>query len=224
MERGGIIVAEALSLCTSYYGASSLRTETEITLPASMIYAAIAPVRGKRVLVIRGTSERGQWRRHNLALSPVVAHGDTRRWHRGFLGVAEVVFAWVRDKPKLDCITGHSLGAAVAQIIAPSLGVPAIAFASPQPLYRDPEPPAGHMVLNICRGDDMVCALPFSWLGYRKVGSLLVFDPARRHFGLDHPTRNYADAISGREPGTWRWVRPPSMGVGEVAAEKAGVS
>jgi hypothetical protein len=226
ITRGGVTVQEAAYLSQAYYAPGSLSAivDVEITLPATMIYAAIVTHVGKRVLIIRGTSRRGQWRRYNLALNPITAEGDTRRWHGGFLSVAEVVYAWVRDKAPLDLITGHSLAAGVGQIIGPSLGVPTIGFAAPNALYRDDPPARSDLVLNVCANDDLICALPFSLLGYRKAGLLLAFDPAGRHRGLDHGMALYRRRVEGHEAGTWEWVVPPSTGLGETLAEKVGAA
>ena len=115
-----------------------------------------------RTLVIPGTNERRDWRTNFN-----VGKGSSGRiWHRGFLEHARAVFAFAAPlKPKL--VLGHSLGAASAQIVAVSLNIPAICYASPQPLRGQRWFKGEYRIMNICRRDDAVAKLPPSFLRWR---------------------------------------------------------
>lgn len=119
-------------------------------------------------LVIPGTNELSDWRDFNMDTGA----GDSgRKWHRGFLRHAQLVYTFAKGAGAKR-VVGHSLGAASAQIVAPSLGLPAICFASPRPLRSKARFKGEHRVLNICRHDDTVCHLPFPFLGFRQVGKV----------------------------------------------------
>ena len=142
-------------------------------------------VTADRILVIPGTNEPSDWFRFNFK----VGRGVTRAWHQGFLDHSRVVYDFAKSlNPRL--IVGHSLGAASAQIVGYSLHVDTIAFASPKPLRYLPQMPSHGFawVQNICREDDMVCALPPNFL---HVGKVEWLTPKRHHWGEDHRIDNY---------------------------------
>ncbi|MEL7115147.1 MAG: hypothetical protein AAGP08_06065 [Pseudomonadota bacterium] len=105
-------------------------------------------------LVIPGTNDTKDWRR-NLTTGAHMRGASRRTWHKGFLEHARVVFAYAAPlKPKR--VIGHSLGAAASQIIAVSLRIPAICFASPRPLRGSQHFVGEDKILNINRyGDDL---------------------------------------------------------------------
>jgi len=130
------------------------------------VHAVVVDHAVARVGLIRGTDEGSDWWRYNLRLWPCPREGDSGRlWHSGFLKHAEVVYAFFRDKGVRQ-IAGHSLGAAAAQIVGVSLGVPTVAFAAPKVLYAAEQPTAWRRLV-VChnhRGDP-VCHQPRSWTG-----------------------------------------------------------
>lgn len=142
------------------------------------------------ILVILGTNEKSDWFRFNFN----IGRGATHHWHKGFLAHAQVVYEFAKPlEPRL--IVGHSLGAASAQIVGYSLGVPTIAFASPKPLVSATRQIAYHKwthIQNICREDDMICALPPS---FKHVGFVEWLAPKKHHWGQDHSIDNYVDAM-----------------------------
>lgn len=144
------------------------------------------------VLLIRGSDERTDWIR-NFRFFPITDKGDTTRWHRGFLAHARIAYAFAKGK-NISCVIGHSLGAACAQIVASSLGVPGIAIASPRPLWGA-APAGANQIRNWCRTDDLVCSLPPSCFGFRHVGSVRWLRPTESHDGEDHRISHYIRAL-----------------------------
>lgn len=168
------------------------------------------------VIVVLGANELSDWFDYNLDFIPdaesehvgfSVIPGDSgARWHAGFLEHARYVYTFAKPQhPKL--ILGHSLGAASAQIVGASLGVPAIGFGSPRPL-RQRRPFRGEgWVVNVCRSDDAICYLPPDFLGFRHVGSVYWLTPPDINPGEDHSMDHYISAIeagvSDTLPETW---------------------
>ena len=117
-------------------------------------------------LVVPGTNEKADWVNFNFD----VGKGDSgRAWHAGFLKHAMSIYPFAKGAGA-KLVIGHSLGAASAQIVASSLGVPAICFASPRPLRGRTRIKGEHRILNVCRVDDPVCSLPLQILGFRQIG------------------------------------------------------
>ena len=139
-------------------------------------------------LVVAGTNEWSDWWKFNFA----VGRGATRPWHAGFLRYAQTVYTWVKAEGfDIKLITGHSLGAAAAQILGHSLpGVETICFASPKPLGPKTHATISR-VLNICRTDDLVCRVPPH---FGHVGGVEWIDP-KHHFGEDHRIKHYIEAM-----------------------------
>jgi len=140
------------------------------------IYETDIPASGKKgggslVLVIRGSDDMMDWAR-NLRFLPLPGMGATRLWHRGFLIEARRVYQFVVSLPagmRPDWISGHSRGAAITQIICPSLGIPGIGFAPPRPLWIGPQPGRSNLVETWALDEDVVPYLG-RFLGYRHVG------------------------------------------------------
>lgn len=144
-------------------------------------------------LLIEGSNERSDWARFNFRFWPRSAKGDSRSWHRGFLHYAQVVYAFAQPA-KPTFVLGHSLGAAAAQIVGASFRVPTLAVASPRPLH-DRQPEGHSFVQNICRTDDLICAVPFRLWGFKHVGAVHWMKPKQRHKGEDHSVAHYASII-----------------------------
>jgi len=144
-------------------------------------------------LVIPGTNERGDWARFNFNLGTRGASG--RIWHQGFLDHARAVFPFA-VKHGARRVIGHSLGAASAQIVAVSMNVPAICFASPRPLRGKRWFKGEAQILNICRWDDAVCTLPPRLFGYRHVGKTCWVSPGETQSEGSHTLGDYLRAMA----------------------------
>lgn len=155
-------------------------------------------------LVIPGTNELSDWFDFNLNIGGTtqleshgfeVVPGDSgAMWHAGFLEHAQMVYMFAKGvQPKF--IVGHSLGAASAQIVGMSLGVPTIAFASPQTCRTRQRLSNEGWVVNICRIDDAVCHLPPKLLGFRTIGSRYWLKPDSLDADEDHKIHNYEELL-----------------------------
>jgi hypothetical protein len=168
-------------------------------------------------LVIPGTNELSDWFDFNLNIGGAtqpdshgfeVVPGDSgAMWHAGFLEHAQMVYMFAKGvKPRF--IVGHSLGAASAQIVGMSLGLPTVAFASPQTCRTPHRLPNEGWVVNVCRVDDAVCYLPPRLLGFRTIGSRYWLRPDELDADEDHKIHNYAELlklkrIKDRVPQQW---------------------
>lgn len=144
-----------------------------------------------KTLVIEGTNEPADWLRYNLnlLLSNDPTQGDSGAWyHAGFYNHAQRIYAFAKPlKDKIRLVVGHSLGAASAQIVGPSLKKRTLGFAAPKAFLRGR--PLGPRLITIYnREDDLVCRVPPGLLG-----GLLGYD----HVGKVH------------------WMRPPDVNPGE---------
>ncbi len=157
-----------------------------------------------KVLVIPGTNEFADWFNFNLEVFAdgrpervgfdVVPGDSGARWHAGFLKHARYVYTFAKPQG-IRLVIGHSLGAASAQIVGSSLGIPTIAFASPRPLLGGARFRGEGWVVNVCRTDDTVCHVPPDFLGFRHVGSVYWLSPPTPHVGEDHRIDAYIEAI-----------------------------
>ena len=138
-------------------------------------------------LVIPGTNEKSDWSNFNFN----VGKGEAgRTWHAGFLKHAMAVYPFGKGAGA-KLVIGHSLGAASAQIVAASLGIPAICFASPRPLRGQSRVKGEHRVLNVCRADDPVCSLPLPLLGFRQIGKVCWLRPSDPDEPGGHNLKSY---------------------------------
>lgn len=164
-------------------------------------------VSAEKALVIEGTNEPEDWVLYNFNLffSMAPTQGDSRSWyHAGFMNHARIVFGWAKMfADKIDVVIGHSLGAASAQIVGPSLKIKTVAFASPRPLLRgaalNPE-----FVINYNREDDLVCYVPpgiaDGLFGYTHIGAVEWMKPAGRNPGEDHRIDKYINILKDEYP------------------------
>ena len=168
------------------------------------------------VLVIPGTNELLDWFKnfdvYRIA-ERVFGPRDQARgnngvvFHEGFLRHASIVNTFAQ-KHDVRFIIGHSLGAAATQILATSMNVPGIGFASPRTkrgmrLLKNEE-----KVLNICRLDDLVTRVPPSEAGFRRLGVTVRIAPKETNPGMDHSMQNYINVLNehaGRPDIPDRW-------------------
>lgn len=175
-----------------YYEREKLDIQQMIDIAG--VQASIVNTQQLKALLIQGTNEKRDWLAFNLRFWPRREEGDRLAWHGGFLRYAQMVYAFAKYKD-VKVVVGHSLGAAAAQIVGLSLGVPTIAVASPRPLHKD-KAEESDLIVNLCRTDDTVCDVPFSWWGYRHVGKVHWFTPASRHAGEDHRIPHYIEILN----------------------------
>lgn len=182
---------ELLSL--AYYRPGDM--EIEHSLDIEGVQAEIVKVEDERLLIIHGTNEPDDWFRFNFMALPAQAKGDSGLvWHGGFLRYAQIVYGFAKNRG-CTAVTGHSLGAAAAQIVGPSLKLPTLAVASPRPLLSKEQPPNHDMVQNFVRTDDTITGLPPSFFGYRHVGQVFELRPKEPHAGEDHRIEHYIAMI-----------------------------
>ena len=138
-------------------------------------------------LVIPGTNEVSDWGDFNFD----VTSGDSgRTWHAGFMKHARIVYPFAKAGGAKR-VLGHSLGAASAQIIGCSLGIPALCFASPRPLRGKKKFKGEHRVINVCRFDDAVCYFPFGFLNFRHLGKVHWISPGEPQSEGSHTIPDY---------------------------------
>ncbi len=127
-------------------------------------------------------------------------------WHQGFLAYSSVIFDWLKDvdvTPKY--IIGHSLGAAAAQILSKSYGVPGIGFAAPRTKFVNGPVKHHKKCMLINRFDDLVPKVPGAFHHMGAVSELTA-NP-RRNFPA-HNMRHYREIVDvgqadGRLPSHW---------------------
>lgn len=148
-------------------------------------------------LVIRGSDELADYTKTNLVTSKariswpgMSTAAQNATWHKGFARHAQTIAQSLGSlKPKF--IIGHSLGAAVAQILGCVYGAPTIGFASPRPLSGKSPLKFEARILNVVRNDDLVCRVPPATLGFRRVGNTEVMHPKKTNPGEDHSMKQY---------------------------------
>lgn len=184
-------IAEAADLVQrAYDGTLGNRLKTPIDLDGAQAYLL-----KDDTLVIPGTNELSDWGNFNIAFMP----GDSGRiWHEGFMRHARIIYPFAKGGGAKRII-GHSLGAASAQIIACSLGIPAFCFASPRPLKGKTRFKGEHRVLNLCRMDDAVCLMPFAFLGFRHLGKVHWLSPREPQSEGSHRLADYLRALAQGE-------------------------
>lgn len=141
-------------------------------------------------------------KRYRLEDSATATGHSGAIWHQGFLTYSKAIFDHFADIPP-KFIIGHSLGAAAAQILAKSWGVPAISFAAPRPRWGATRLRNEQLSLSILRNDDLVTTLPG---GFRHLGTAKNLKPRSNNAGLDHQMRHYrriVDEHAGSLPAHW---------------------
>ena len=124
--------------------------------------ARVYDVRGEKVLICRGSTERRDWLRNFKVVPKLWKKGATKWWHAGFLEEAEKAFEQlrrVRITPAV--VAGHSRGGAVAAILGVSFGVPTLAVAAPRYLLRgQSDPRNADLILHLDGREDLITRVP----------------------------------------------------------------
>lgn len=155
------------------------------------------------VLVIPGTNELLDWF-VNFDVYRIMGRNYKRNekgksrtgavFHAGFLRHANTLYTFAKEN-NAQYVIGHSLGAATAQILGTSLGIPAIGFASPRVKKGAGKLKNEGLVLNICRMDDLVTRVPPSEAGFRRLGKSVRMTPAVTNPGMDHSMKHYLQSL-----------------------------
>lgn len=116
-------------------------------------------------------------------------------WHQGFLAYAREVYDWLdTNNIKPTAIVGHSLGAAAAQILCRSYGVPAIGFDAPRPKFSRSNIKHDKLCLLINRFDDPVPRLPPR---FHHMAKPRILKPTRGSLFGSHKMRSYRPMLEG---------------------------
>lgn len=208
MARLGIL--KALDMVQHFYN-SEKHPNLKLALNVGGVQAYLLK---DGTMILPGTNEPSDWWEFSLkpfsniqADVPEIPGDSGALYHAGFLKYARVVFAFAKPlRPKF--IAGHSLGAAAAQIVGASLGIPAIGFAAPRVTRTRRRLPGEAAVVSFCRTDDTVTQVPPSFMGFRHMGNVYWMSPPGVHHGMDHALDEYRDlmrsaAISAQLPTSW---------------------
>ncbi len=143
--------------------------------------------KGKNVyaIVIRGTSG-GEWY-SNFDFAP--SHDNNTQYAENFLLSAQDIYLSVKemfdeDKDALFIVTGHSRGAAAANLLGTLLDtvygaerVYAYTFATPNTVRGEEAEKSYTNIFNYINPNDIVTHLPLEAHGYKRVGVDIVLDP-----------------------------------------------
>jgi hypothetical protein len=201
MERANVTPLEAAEMILADYAGTlgGVVATLDIEGCQSVLVSLPGHQVGKPILLIRGSDEKLDWIQ-NFRFLPEPAPGDSVWWHRGFLHHAQIAYSWAKDKG-VGLVIGHSLGASCVQIVATSLAIEGMGFASPKPLFAPStmqRPKNELLVRNWCRTDDTICFLPPD--GFSHVGETFWLKPLTRHLGEDHGIRHYVALLKGWAP------------------------
>jgi hypothetical protein len=166
------------------------------------------------VLIVTGSNDgRDWWRNFRTVGASWPETGDSgRKYHGGHLRGARELWGWMNLKSSYEwykkvqsgepdhgrwdtyrssitATIGHSRGGAIASILATSLNIPCITFATPPCVYGRDRLPGDAGVINFCRADDLICHAP-PWL--HRVGHTAWLDAPRRWLRASHSMQHYA--------------------------------
>lgn len=203
-------VLEVAQLMDAVYNRRASLTITE-SISASGMEAHF--VKDPGIFVIEGTNSAEDWWDFNLNIFGYTGtiKGDSgARYHEGFWKQAQLAYNFAKPfRRDIKLVVGHSLGAASAQIVGPSLEKRTISFASPKPLLRG-KAIRPHLVTNYCRDDDLVCRVPpgifDGALGFEHIGNVVWLTPEQRNLGEDHRIDKYVELLE----------RNPELGQQEI--------
>jgi hypothetical protein len=188
-----ITTLDAARLVVADYNEASVNVVEKLDIKG--VQTSIIDVsKTERIGLIRGTNQFSDWLRYNLDILPEILPGDKYAWCRGFLHHSQISYAFLKSKG-CTMIVGHSLGAAAGGIVATSLNIPAILFATPMALSGIATPINADIVMNYCREDDIVTRLPFAFLGFRHLGIVNWLRPIGPHIGIEHSILHYIELL-----------------------------
>lgn len=188
-KKKKLTAIEAASLITQAY-AGKMKDKVKATFNVAGVQAFYLE---NGVLVIPGSNELSDYPEYNLDARK--AKGDSGRlYHRGFLKHSQLVYTFAKGAAaggKPSFVVGHSLGAASAQIVGSSFGVPTICFASPKTISGSKRVRGEGWIANYLRMDDPVCHMPPGKRSFRHIGSKYWMAPEGIDIGINHKVSNY---------------------------------
>ena len=157
-------------------------------------HGAEAYLRKDGLLVIPGSQGLDDYLKFNLRVGYFKLFGKNSklRFHAGFMRHASEIIEWARNQ-NVKLITGHSLGAASAQLIGATLNKDVICFAAPKVLSRGFKEVTSAKIVCINRRDDRVCRLP-GWR-FKHMGNVVEMK-AKGRIGMDHSMKHYKTAMA----------------------------
>jgi len=160
-------------------------------------HGAEAYLRKDGLLVIPGSQGLDDYLKFNLRVGYFKLFGKNSklRFHAGFMRHASEIIEWARSQ-NVEMITGHSLGAASAQLIGATLHKDVICFAAPKVLNRGFRAVTTAKITCINRKDDTVCRLP-GWR-FKHIGDVIEMRPKGR-VGMDHSMKHYRTAMAEKK-------------------------
>ena len=155
---------------------------------------AEAYLNSRGLMVIPGSQGLDDYLKFNLKVGwfKMTNKNSKIKYHAGFMKHASELMDFARQN-NVKMITGHSLGAASAQLIAATLNKPAYTFAAPKVLYRGWRAHTSAKIVNINRKDDVVCRLPSR--RFKHIGEVIEMN-AGRNPGMDHKIKHYVTAMN----------------------------
>ena len=149
------------------------------------------------LMVITGSQGIDDYLKFNLRTGFFKFFGRNRqqRFHTGFMRHASELLDAAR-KRKVKFITGHSLGAASAQLIASTIHKDALCFAAPKVLKTRYRSGTRAKIYCINRADDGICSMPND--SYKHIGEVVEMR-ARRKIGMDHKIKHYITAMNEKK-------------------------
>ena len=209
-------LADAATLAEASYSTAGIRS------PRVLASCPDRDVQGHMldgsILLLPGSNSVKDYLRFNLRILNLgnkrltLNEGQTEKgasgtiWHQGFLAYSRVLFDWlasINARPKL--IIGHSLGAAAAQVLCRSYGVPTVAFAAPRPKFVKGPVKHDEKLLIINRIDDLVPNVP---PGFTHMGRARRVAPQVRRAFPAHSMKHYRSILgegptAAALPGHW---------------------
>ena len=155
---------------------------------------AEAYLRKDGLLVIPGSQGIDDYLKFNLRVgwAKMFDKKSKFRFHAGFMDHAKQLMEFAR-RGNVKMITGHSLGAASAQIIGATLHKDVVCFAAPKVLMRGFRAVTSAEITCINRRDDTVCKLP-GWR-FKHLGTVVEMK-AKGRVGMDHSMKHYRTAMA----------------------------
>lgn len=146
------------------------------------------------LLVIPGSQGVNDYLKFNLQIFKFKFTNKNSKmmFHAGFLKHCNELLEFAREN-NVKYVAGHSLGAASSQLLAATLGIPALNFAAPKVMRQGFRAKHGGQVVNINRKDDLVGHVPK--LLFKHIGKTYWLDCGPEDGKFDHALSRYVEAM-----------------------------